>query len=294
MAKRPSKRRPSAAQPTEGASDSKKRTYPYYLLRGCISLGGVVRDAGGDRIAVPKSVVAAGVKMQQSASAFAQLVASAKSYGIVDGYTTLSLTEAGREYYFPTTDRSTRIAELTFLAQPAAFQFIIDKFDGSKLPSPEHLGNLLGRTFGIPRSWSGRAAQIFTTNAEDLGVIDSDGTLRYDAVKHEAGMFHTIEEAVRRDAVSRGATPRPAAPHSAEEERHAADNFKAIENAQRHYASVPQSASAPNVDVWTHPSGIRVEVPEPLTIELWQRLNRHVQSLKPDTQPQEGEHVVVS
>ncbi len=149
------------------------RRYPYYILPQCLKLGSIVKEHGGERAGVPKSVIAQGLNMDQGASNFSQLIASTKTFGIVEGTSELSLTNISREYFFPTSENGSRMAELEFLVQPTAFYHLIKRFDGSKLPKPTILGNLLGKECGIPASWRIRAAQIFMTRYR-FGRIGSE------------------------------------------------------------------------------------------------------------------------
>lgn len=179
MAKKPAK--PEANQPA-----ARKGTYPYCLLKTALRVGDLVKSGGGDRVAVPKSVIAEGLEMDQGSSGFVQAIASAKAYGIVDGHTELRLTELGRNYYFPTNDAEKRIAELGFFKSPPTFQFLIEKFDGSVLPGPTMLSNLISREFQINDMWRLRVVRFFASTATELGILDANGRLRYDAARHRA------------------------------------------------------------------------------------------------------------
>src|SRR4051794_27283236 len=89
--------------------------YPYYGIPQAFKMGAVVKEHGGNRAGVPKSVIAQALGTDQGASSFSQQVASAKTWGVVDGTTELRLTEQSQEYYFPTSDESKRISALSFL-----------------------------------------------------------------------------------------------------------------------------------------------------------------------------------
>jgi hypothetical protein len=246
------------------APQRKKGAYPYYLLKSCLALGGIVKDAGGDRVDVPKSVVAEGLDVEQTSSNFAQFVASAKCYGIVDGHTALRLTDLGRDHFMPTTENGARCAELEFLSQPPTFSFLIEKFDGSTLPAANILANLLAREFGIPDSWNGRVAQIFISSANDLGVIDQGGCLRYDSAKHKAA----------------GAVQMPPRNDTSSGEVQAAQRPQ--QNQPGGTTDNPQQTKPNNrkskVWVW---EDIRLETPGDLTLDEWEQLRDYVGILRP-------------
>src|SRR4051812_12085013 len=127
--------------PTKPAHEKKSLRYPYNHIRTCLQVGSVVKDQGGELAFVPKPVIAKKLGKDESGSAFSQLVASTKTFGIVEGGIELKLTELGREYFFPVAENSRRAAELEFLSQPAAFQYLLREFDGSRLPAVEMIAN---------------------------------------------------------------------------------------------------------------------------------------------------------
>jgi hypothetical protein len=251
----------------------KKGAYPYHTLKTAIALGDAVMQGGGDRVGVPKSVVAAAMDMDQGSSAFSMLVASAKTYGIVDGYKELMLTDVGRDYFLPTTAFDTPRAELAFLSQPEVYSFLIEKFDGSTLPTVPMLGNLLSRHFGIASSWSNRVAQNFLSAANDLGVMDQGGRLRYDAAKHKTSVSSCSQD--------------EGAPATIE-----APTLKVGANI------VPPRINSgpavnPNSSIWVR-GAIRLETPSDMSLADWLRLQKYVEILRPDEEAMEGEQVVAS
>jgi hypothetical protein len=285
--KTPGKSKPSS---TAESAQRKKAAYPYHTLKTSIGLGFVVSEGGGDRVGVPKSVVAAALDMDQGSSAFSMLVASAKCYGIVDGYKELMLTDGGRDYFMPTTTNASREAELGFLSQPSVYSFLIEKFDGSTLPAAGMLGNVLTRQFKIAPSWSGRVAQNFLTAANDLGVLDQGGRLRYDAAKHKAGAQPG------RSLVSVGTNqPQQSAPESVYGP-YVDLSGASVEATMSEPSPMPQSVQfIPNVhgaNVWVYRDAagatVKLETPSTLTTALWDRLKAYIEILKPDAQAKEG------
>jgi hypothetical protein len=254
------------------ATPSAPKKYPYNTLRQCMKLSAIVKEHGGDSASVPKSVIAQEMGTDQGSSMLSQLVASAKTYGIVDGLQELCLTELGREYYFPLSDDGKRSAELAFLAQPPAFEYLIKRFDGSRLPSPNILANELGRNCGVSESWRNRAASFFINTAQDLGVVDAGNFLRYAAAKHSADSTapHTST-----DAADSG--PITVAPETA--------HLHATKFSPDVRVGAPVDSS--KTTAWTH-GAIRVETPNPLTRQLWEKLQKYVELMEPDEQAKEG------
>jgi hypothetical protein len=208
----------------------------------------------------------------------------------VDGYTELTLTDLGRDYYMPTTTTASREAELAFLSQPPVFKFLIDKFDGSMLPSSGMLANLLSREFKIPGSWIGRVAQSFVTTASELGVLDQSGRLRYDAAKHKAGAIPG-----RSLVPVGGDQPQPNASESVYAP-YMDLSGASVEATMPEQSPTPAAAQfVPNVhgaNVWVYRDAagatVKLETPSTLTMALWDRLKAYIEILKPDAQAKEG------
>jgi hypothetical protein len=270
----------------------KKGAYPYYLLSSSIKLGEVVWQSGGDRVGVPKSVVAAALNSDQGGSAFAQLVASAKCYGIVDGYTELVLTDLGRDYFMPMSDTAKRAAELSFLKQPPVYEFLISKFDGSTLPAPGILSNLLGREFGIPKSWSARVAQTFVTIASEIGVLDQGGRLRFHAAVHASGGGSRSDQAEGHEESHKQIQ----GSISVGSELTRGDVFYSGPSATAFLPAGRRTVDPlPNqtTTVWSH-EGLRVETPVKMTKVLWQKLTKYVALMEPTDGTTEVAQVVLS
>lgn len=269
MAKKSRNSTAKTSKPIQAVSNDaarKKGTYPYYSLKTSLELGKVVRDAGGERIGVPKSVVAHGVKMSLNSSSFAQLVASTKCFGIVEGHTELQLSDLGRDYFMPTTDSASRLAELEFLNQPPTFASLIAKFDGSILPNAVNISHILTREFRIPGSWSTRVAQLFVGIATDLGVLDPGNCLRYSAVKH-----------VVSNNLGTGATnviSNPALVHQIP----LASQLGSHSHTQ---TTLPAPIKVGATTTTWVKGEIRLETPDNMSYQMWELLKNYVQILEP-------------
>jgi hypothetical protein len=240
--------------------------YPNYSFRACLRIMEVVNSYGARKSEVPKSVIAQELKMGEDSSALYALIASAKCFGMVEGTRGLALTEKGERYCYPMTEHDQRQAELDFLNTPKAFHFIIDRYDGNKLPSASMLANLLITTSMVPKSWAGRVAGLFTSSATEIGVLDTAGYLRFEAATHTNGG--------KRGADSNGKVTEeiPQIPKAAGE------LFKPKDQPR-------DESPKPGITLWR--SGpVRVETPEPMTKEIWSRLRKYVDSLEPESEPE--------
>lgn len=243
-------------------------SYPYYGLPQCLKLAEAVKDHGGDRAEVPKSVIAQQLEVSEG-SAFGQLVAATKTFGMVDGVRTLRLTDSAKDYFFPTTEHAKRLAKMSFIGMPGTFRFLIDRFDGNRLPGPGILANLLKRECRVPESWASRVASMFLSAAIEADAIDAGGFLRYRSAVHSLESKGRADRESNEQVVNAMFDALPVQPQK---------HPRAVE-AVGHSGRAAAESSI--MDVWSHPSGMTVEVPATLTMELWDRLKRHVDSLKP-------------
>jgi hypothetical protein len=271
-----------AKQDRSRENGGKDRKYPYYGYEPCRKLANAVSVNGGDRIAVPKSMVAQALEVDQGSGSFAQLVASAKTWGFVDGFAELSLTELAREYFYPTTANGKRVAELNFLIKPTAYAFLVKYFDGSRLPGTPLLGNVMGKNCGVPKSWQLRAAQIFVNAAEELNVLEG-GYLRYHAAVHAASLLGGPSHI----------EPPMTSPQMEEMAAAMTKHFSGSTSVTRplQTTSPPSTSSAQPSNVWTWSEDggtVRLETSIPLPLPLWQRLEKYVEAIKPANSNKEG------
>ncbi len=245
-----------SAVPDLAPSTKKEVTYPVFALEACVRFSTAVKDLGGSRTPVAKSVLAKHVGLAESTPSFFQKISASKCFGIIDGWGSYVLTEQGRRYFYPTDDAAKTDAGMYFLTKPAAFSILINRFDGEKLPSVAMLGNILHQEAGIAESWKDRLASIFVRSAQFLGIIDGNGFLRYNA------SMNTQSQSISEDTL--------------------VDEPAATEMVR--YRRRPEPPS-PGHTVWAFPyegGYIRLETPEKMPPELWRKLNAYVQILNPD------------
>lgn len=227
--------------------------YPYMPLNQSLRLSDAVKDLGGSRSTVTKSMLASHMKENEKSANFSQRIMAAKCFGLIEGRGEYQLSENAKRYYFPVNDSDKSDAALDFLSTPPAFAELIKRFDGDKLPTRDLLANMLHKELGVPDSWKDRAAAFFANSAELVGVIDSEGFLRFNAVKHGNNLKGNIALA-------------PAHPIS------------------RNGPEPQNSSLSIGTNVWNFShkgASVRLETPSELTKPIWEKLNAYVQFLKP-------------
>lgn len=156
-------------------------SYPIYDLAEAIKVAEAVRDLGGGNVGVAKSLLAQQLKYAETGPSFFQRVSAAKSFGLIDGRGSYSLTDQAKQYFYPTVENGREIAAIGILTTPRAFSILVQKFDGGKLPDTAMLGNIIHKDAGIPVSKKDGLASRFVRSAQFLGVIDPNGFLRCNA-----------------------------------------------------------------------------------------------------------------
>jgi hypothetical protein len=240
----------------------KESIYPLYGLDEALKIAEAVRDMGGSRTSVSKAILAKHLKYAVTGPSFVQRIASAKTFGLVDGWGTYTLTDQAKRYFYPTTESDKTNASLSILSSPSSFRLLIDRFDGVKLPSNDMMGNILHQEANVPISWKDRIASMFVRSAQLLGIIDSDGFMRYGSAMREQSIT-TIAQ------VSSEPLFKPSSNHPL---------------AQAPLPNKPMQGDDGNtVWVFRNKNGgqIRLETPEDMSKDLWDKLNAYVQILKP-------------
>jgi hypothetical protein len=242
----------------ENSNDEREGgNYPYYPLANCLLIADVVKSLGGDRANISKTLVASTLKEDVRSQTLTFKLASAKSFGMIEGRTNFSLTEPAKRYYFPTDEAGKQNALLDFLEYPPAFKKLIERFDGSKLPTTEIIGNILHRECGVPQSWKDRVAGFFIKSAQYAAAIDEQGYLRVKASREGRGTDNVLVAETGKNV------PQP------ELIRH------------------KRVAGQLNVDpkTWSQTEDNRtvfVEHPRDINFQEWEGLNQYVQRIKPE------------
>jgi hypothetical protein len=251
------------------ATDRRPGGYPFNSYSTCARFLQTLRECGGASGHVPKSVIASALGVGDSSSGFYSLLASAKTFGMIEGNRDISMSTTARDYVLPDSESQRRLAELSFFEAPAAFRFLIERFDGHELPASVRIGAILLKGNMAPESWAQRVATFFLSMADDLKLIDR-GFLRLGVARHEATNGRLGPRVPLDDAGGR-TEPR----------------IHEIRIADTIGVSAPTSTTCTTSTTWEH-AGVRVTTPEPLAPEVWIKLKKYVEMLEPSSQQQEG------
>jgi hypothetical protein len=241
-------------------TDSAAWKYPVTSFQNALEVAHAVAEAGGANADVQNPVTAHALHASHTSGAFAARLSSARTYGmIIGGRNGYRLTDGAKRYFFPASEADKRQGLFELLAAPPIFSEIIKRFDGNKLPGTEMLANVLMREMKVPESWKERVARFFLKAAQDAGVVDGQGFLRYASGRH---------------AVDSGTLP-PSKP--------------TLHNQvlpQTNGDGSPAGFLTPDegMNAWVFSlkgKTVKVETSNDLSPELWKKLNSYVQVLRP-------------
>jgi len=167
---------------TQSDAPKTEASYPGYDLAEAIKVAEAVRDLGGNNAPVAKSLLAQHLKYAETGPSFVQRVLAARAFGVIDGRGSYSLTEHGKQYFYPTVEKGKEIAAVKMLGFPRSFSILLQKFDGGKLPTIEMIGNIIHAEADIPVSKKSILAGCFIRSAQFIGAIDTNGFLRCKAL----------------------------------------------------------------------------------------------------------------
>jgi hypothetical protein len=232
-------------------------SYPYHQLALCLDLANAVKEIGNGKQEVSRTLLASHLKLGENSGDFSQKIASTKTYGLIDGRGAFRLTDLALGLFFPTTDPvlQKKIALLEAAAAPGAFEALLQRYDGSKLPSHELIGNVLSQQMGIPESWKVRVTTFFIKAMEVAGALGPDGFLRHAAELEKARLGSGGPDL----------------------------SFKPASNVAGGNGTPPPPADepdSPGVITWKY-KALRVHTPDDMTREIWEKLKAYVDILEP-------------
>lgn len=236
--------------------------YPYSPLAACVLIADAVKAIGNGKSPVSKASLASHLKEDERSAALSFKLASAKSFGLIDGRADFSLTETAKRYYFPTGESDKQNALLDFLESPAAFKTLIERFDGSKLPTQEIISNILHREAGVPQSWKDRVAGIFIRSAQFVAALDEQGHLRVKASRDGQIAASAAVNENQTSVEERAVPPHPET-----------IRYKRVAG-QINVAPKTWTFSDDNRTLW-------VETPRDLSAQEWEMLNQYIQLINP-------------
>jgi len=232
-------------------------------LNLALKVSDAVKELGGARSAIQKSLLAKHLGESEKSPTFSQRITAAKNFDLISGHGSYSLTEKAKQVYFPTSETGKSSALLAVFESPSAFKELIRRFDGDVLPSREILGNILHRDLNVPESWKERVAAFFVNSAQFVGAIDGQGFLRFKAAQQQAP-----DATVATNGNSPPILRQPVHEGTA-----------AI--VRQFYQ--PRPTEETNVWSFSHKGkSVRLETPTELDKHLWEKLSAYVRLLNPD------------
>ncbi|PYJ69108.1 MAG: hypothetical protein DME76_10155 [Verrucomicrobia bacterium] len=108
---------------------------------------------------------------------FYRRVVAAKLFGLLDTTQGVNLTKLALDYFKPTDDESKAAALATAMKNVVAYQKILERYSGKRLPQVDILANLIEREFNLASEAAKVCGSVFVNSAQRAGLVRGDGTL---------------------------------------------------------------------------------------------------------------------
>jgi hypothetical protein len=108
---------------------------------------------------------------------FYRRIVAAKLFGLLDTTQGVNLTKLALDYFKPTDDNSKAAALATAMKNVVAYQKILERYSGKRLPQVDILANLIEREFNLATDAAKVCGGVFVSSAQRAGLVGSDGTL---------------------------------------------------------------------------------------------------------------------
>lgn len=165
------KKKPEGKEPS--LQGKIKSDFPKHTLEEALRVAQGLEDKNGGQ-PLPPIETASAIDMSPGSSEFRVILSSSIKYGLTSGsYNSdrITLEEQGRNIVEATSDDSKRNAMVQAALTPSTFKAVYQHFKGKKLPDPTFFENTLAREFEVPREHATRCADIFSKNAEFVGLV---------------------------------------------------------------------------------------------------------------------------
>jgi hypothetical protein len=113
----------------------------------------------------------------QTSTPFYRRIVAAKLFGLIDTAQGLNLTRLALDYFKPIDEESRRQALVSAVKNVLAYQGMIERFTGKRLPPLDILRNSIERDFDLARETANSCADVFTRSVKTAGLVRVDGTL---------------------------------------------------------------------------------------------------------------------
>jgi len=108
---------------------------------------------------------------------FYRRIVAAKLFGLLDTTQGVNLTKLALDYFKPTDDDSKAAALATAMKNVVAYQKILERYSGKRLPQVDILANLIEREFNLVSDAAKVCGSVFVNSAQRAGLVGGDGTL---------------------------------------------------------------------------------------------------------------------
>lgn len=132
---------------------------------------------------------------------FYRRIVAAKLFGLLDTTQGVNLTKLALDYFKPTDDDSKAAALATAMKNVIAYQKILDRYSGKRLPQVDILANLIEREFNLASDAAKLCGGVFVTSAQRAGLVGGDGTLST-AIAERVSPQPSVEKATQQPASS--------------------------------------------------------------------------------------------
>lgn len=113
----------------------------------------------------------------QTSTPFYRRIVAAKLFGLLDTAQGINLTRLALDYFKPIDEQGKRQALMSAVKNVLAYQTIIDRFTGKRLPPLDILRNSIERDFDLARETANSCADVFVRSVKTAGLVAPDGTL---------------------------------------------------------------------------------------------------------------------
>src|SRR6266567_7699528 len=108
---------------------------------------------------------------------FYRRIVAAKLFGVLDTTQGVNLTKLALDYFKPTDEESKAAALATGMKNVVAYQKILERYSGKRLPQVDILANLIEREFNLASDAAKVCGNVFVNSAQRAGLVRGDGTL---------------------------------------------------------------------------------------------------------------------
>jgi hypothetical protein len=108
---------------------------------------------------------------------FYRRIVAAKLFGLLDTTQGVNLTKLALDYFKPTDDESKAAALATAMKNVIAYQKILERYSGKRLPQVDILANLIEREFNLAPEAAKVCGGVFVNSTQRAGLVRGDGNL---------------------------------------------------------------------------------------------------------------------